>query len=112
MPTFTHCRGRTKKEKKLSHVRPEVFNRSAVQQHLRLKPTHPGVASEEPIRNGNVDVERQRFQDVGFHVDELAPFVSVVADVEEILDGGRAALLQPTTKRLKTVQSEMSLQTS
>ena len=56
--------------------------------------THLGVASEEAVRDGDVDVKPQRLQDVGLHGDQLLPLVRVVADVEEVVDTGRTALLQ------------------
>lgn len=55
--------------------------------------THPGVASEEPIRDGNVDVKRKRLQNAGLHVDELLPFVRIVTNVKEIFNSRWAALL-------------------
>lgn len=56
--------------------------------------THLGVASEEAVRDGDVDVKPQRLQDAGLHGDQLLPLVRVVANVEEVVDTGRTALLQ------------------
>lgn len=56
--------------------------------------THLGIASEEAVRDGDVDVKPQRLQDVGLHGDQLLPLVRVVANVEEVVDAGRTALLQ------------------
>ena len=55
---------------------------------------HLGVASEEAVRDGDVDVEGQRLQDVRLHGDDLLTLVGVVADVEEVVDARRTALLQ------------------
>jgi len=56
--------------------------------------THLGIASEKPVRDGDVDVKRQRLQDAGLHGDELLPFVCIVANVKEVVETRRAALLQ------------------
>lgn len=51
------------------------------------------VAAEESVRDGDVDVEEQRLQHAGLRGDKLLPPVGVVADVQEVLHAGRAALL-------------------
>lgn len=56
--------------------------------------THLGIAPEEAIWDGDVDVERQRLQDAGLGGDELLSLVCVVANVKEVVDTRRAALLQ------------------
>lgn len=55
---------------------------------------HLGIASEESIRDGDVDVKRQRLQDAGLHGDELLPFVCIVTNVQEVVDARRAVLLR------------------
>lgn len=52
------------------------------------------VAPEEAVRDGDVDVEGQRLQDAGLHGDELLPGVGVIADIQEVLHAGWAALLR------------------
>lgn len=91
IPALTHCKGTPKQTVR----RPDVIGtKSAPEPAPRETPTHLGVASEEAVRDGNVDVERQRLQDVGLHGDELLPLVGVVTDVEEVVHTRRGALLR------------------
>lgn len=52
------------------------------------------VAAQESVRDGDVDVKHQRLQHAGLGGDKLLPPVGVVADVEEVLHAGGAALLR------------------
>lgn len=55
---------------------------------------HLGVAAEEAIRDGDVDVEGQRLQDADLRGEQLLLLVRVVANVQEVVDARRTALLQ------------------
>lgn len=58
------------------------------------------VAPEESVRDGDVDVKHQRLQHAGLRGDKLLPPVGVVADVQEVLHAGRAALLRDRPGRV------------
>lgn len=61
------------------------------------------VAPEESVRDGDVDVKSQRLQHAGLRGDKLLPLVGVVADVQEVLHAGWAALLRDRPDRLLAV---------
>lgn len=52
------------------------------------------IAPEEAVRDGDVDVKDQRLQHAGLCGDKLLPLVRVIADIQEVLHAGRAALLR------------------
>lgn len=53
-----------------------------------------GIAAEEAVRDGDVDVEGQRLQDADLRGEQLLLLVGVVANVQEVVDTRRTALLQ------------------
>lgn len=61
--------------------------------------THLGIAPEEAIGDGDVDVKGQCLQDAGLCGDKLLPLVCIVADIKEVVDTGRTALLQENQSR-------------
>ena len=52
-----------------------------------------GVAPQESIAERNAEIEVERSEHAHLHVDELLPVVGVVADVQEVVDHRRVALL-------------------
>lgn len=56
--------------------------------------THLGIAPEEAIWDGDVDVKGQRLQDAGLGGNELLFLVCIVANIKEVVDTRWAALLQ------------------
>lgn len=83
------------------HTHTHTLSHSGEQQsqarHSERRPgllTHLGVAAEEAIRDGDVDVEGQRLQDADLRGEQLLLPVRVVANVQEVVDAGRIALLR------------------
>lgn len=59
---------------------------------------YPGVSPEEAIGQGKADVKVDCFQDAHLHLNELAPVVSVIADVQEVIDARWASFLYGKTR--------------
>lgn len=91
MPAFTHCTdavaaGQRPQEAKGRDSRGKAHGAALL--------TYLGVAPQEAIRDGDVDVEGQRLQDSDLGGQQLLLLVGVVADVEEVVDAGGTALLR------------------
>lgn len=69
--------------------------------------TYLGVAAEEAVRDGDVDVEGQRLQDADLRGEQLLLLVGVVADVQEVVDARRTALL-PGGQRWEVIVWDLS----
>jgi len=65
--------------------------------HLDTSPSsccaHLGKASQEPVGNGDVDVELEGAEDAHLHSNELFPFVGIIADVEKVIHAWWVPLL-------------------
>ena len=47
--------------------------------------TYFSVSSKESVRDGNVDVERQRSKQLLFHLNQLLLLICIVTNVQEII---------------------------
>lgn len=66
--------------------------------HTLQTHTHLGVAPEEAIGDGDVDVEGQRLQDAGLRGDKLLLLVCIIANIKEVFNARWTALLQGTSE--------------